>query len=180
MGRRVLVEPSFLSDKLAISFFFFEIFFFFAWCGHFVKCLLNVLQYCFYFMSFGHTWGMWDCSFQTRDGICSSLIGKGHLNHWTVREVPYISNFSVLLMNHSHNETPQNCEAKLWTLEYSSQLDQLGRGNHNILEGTEGWERVLMLFLLHNCLELGENDTQASRHSPWCLQRPHFCLFNLQ
>ena len=56
--------------------------------GHFLKSLLNLLQYCFCFMNFFWLWGMWDLSFPTRDQACASYIGRQSLNHWTTRKVP--------------------------------------------------------------------------------------------
>ena len=64
----------------------FKIFFY---VDHFLKPLLNLLQYCFCFM-FWFFWprGMWDFSSQTRDWTCIPWIGRRSLNLWTTREVP--------------------------------------------------------------------------------------------
>ena len=51
-----------------ISLFLKGFFFFSFCCGPFLKPLLNLLKYCFYFMFFAlWLWSMWDLSPQTRD-----------------------------------------------------------------------------------------------------------------
>ena len=53
---------------------------------HFLKSLLNLLQYCFCFMFW--FFGLWDLSSLTRDQTHTLCIGRQSLNHWTSREVP--------------------------------------------------------------------------------------------
>ena len=63
---------------------FFEIFF----CRLFLKSLLNLLQYCIYFMFlfFGHEpRGI----LAAQDWNCTTCTGRKSLNHWTTREVSH-------------------------------------------------------------------------------------------
>ena len=56
---------------------------------HFLKSLLNLLQYCFCFMFwFFWLWGMWDLTSLTRYWTHTLCIRSRNLNHWTAREVP--------------------------------------------------------------------------------------------
>ena len=76
-------------------------FFFFLIFTEFVSVLLLfvsvLLLFMFFFFFFGFwLWGMWDLSFQTRDGTCTSCIGRRSLNHWTTREIPWWWSFSRL------------------------------------------------------------------------------------
>ena len=75
-------------EKRFIIFFFLR--FFLMWT--FLKCLLNLLQYCFYFMFwfFGHE-ACGILSPQTRDQTHTPCIGRWSLNHRTAREVPIYS-----------------------------------------------------------------------------------------
>ena len=68
-------------------------FFFFFWCGPFLKSLLNLLQYCFcfFYVLVFWPWGMWDLGSRTRDQTRTPYIGRRSLNHWTAREVPILS-----------------------------------------------------------------------------------------
>ena len=66
-------------------FFFFKIFFF--GCGPFLKSLLNLSQYCLFYVLVFCLQGMWDLSSPTRDQTCIPCIGRWSLNHWTTREV---------------------------------------------------------------------------------------------
>ena len=58
--------------------------------NHFLKSLLNLLQYCFCFM-FWFYWpqGMWDLSFPTMHQSCTPCTGRWSLNHCTTREVSH-------------------------------------------------------------------------------------------
>ena len=47
------------------------------------KTLLNLLQYCLFYVLFFWPQGMWDLSSLTRDWICIPCIGRQSLNHWT-------------------------------------------------------------------------------------------------
>ena len=66
-------------------------FFFFFWCGSFLKSLLNLLQYrfCGFILGFW-LWGTWDLNSPTRDLTASYLpqIWRQSLNHWTAKKVP--------------------------------------------------------------------------------------------
>ena len=88
-------------------FFFFKI----VWCGPFLKCLLNSLQYCnkkitkcnqkFCFtICYFWPWGMWGLSCLTKIGTQTHCIGKRSLNHWAAREVPgyFIMTYSIALL----------------------------------------------------------------------------------
>ena len=71
------------------TFLFLKIFFFF-WCGLFLKSLLNLPQYCFCFLlGFFRPWGIWNLSSLTRDQTHTPWSGKGSLNQWSIREVPW-------------------------------------------------------------------------------------------
>ena len=76
--------------RLFHFYFLFNFYFLrFFWCGPFLKSLLNLLQYCFWFM-FWFFWpqGMWCLSSLTWDQTCTPCIGRWNLNHWTTGEVP--------------------------------------------------------------------------------------------
>ena len=61
-------------------------------CGPRLKSLLNLFQYCFYFLHFAFwPWGMWDLSSQTGDQTCHPYVGRWRLKSWTTREVPNIT-----------------------------------------------------------------------------------------
>ena len=67
-------------------------FFFFSWCGPFLKSLLNLLQYCFCFMFWfsGHA----SCGILppwTRNLTPTLSTERWILNHWTTREFPHRS-----------------------------------------------------------------------------------------
>ena len=63
---------------------------FFFWCGLFLKSLLNLPQYCFCFLlGFFRPWGIWNLSSLTRDQTHTPWPGKGSLNQWSIREVPW-------------------------------------------------------------------------------------------
>ena len=63
----------------AILFFFFFLSFF--WCGPFFKkSLLNLLQYCFYFMVWFFDPETWDLSFLIRDQTHTPYTGRWRLN----------------------------------------------------------------------------------------------------
>ena len=69
----------------------------FFWREPFLKSLMSLLQYCFYFIfCFLWAWGMWNLSSLTRDRTCTPCFGSWSLNHWTTREVPRL--FSMLFM----------------------------------------------------------------------------------
>jgi len=66
-------------------------FFFFFWCGPFLKSLLNLLQYCFCIMfSFFWPQGMWNLSCPIKDQTYTPCIGRRSLYHWTAREAPWV------------------------------------------------------------------------------------------
>ena len=74
-----LISPSFLEVWVSFSFFL-KIFFFFFWCGPFLKSLLNLLQYCFCFMFlFFSPQCIWGLSSLTRDQTLSPCIGRRSL-----------------------------------------------------------------------------------------------------
>ena len=63
------------------------------------QSLLNLLQYCFCFMFWFLTLGMWDLSSLTRDQTLTSCFERQSLNLWTPREVlsvEYWIQFSLL------------------------------------------------------------------------------------
>ena len=66
-------------------FFFLNIFFVCFWYGPFLKPLLNLLQYCIYFMFW--IFGQKAC-LAPRARIELAPIGKRSLNHWTCRKTP--------------------------------------------------------------------------------------------
>ena len=56
-------------------------------CIH-LKSLLNLLQYCFYFMfCFLAKRHVGSCSL-TRNWTCTPCVGRQNLNHWSTRKVP--------------------------------------------------------------------------------------------
>ena len=60
-------------------------FFFYCWCGPFKNSLLNLLQYCFFFLCFG----FWPRDLQDLSSSTSiPWIGRRNFNNQTVREVP--------------------------------------------------------------------------------------------
>ena len=66
------------------------IIFMFQCYSFFFKSLLNLLQYCFYFMfCFLSTGGIWNFSSSTRDRTWHPCIGRQSLNHWAAREAPH-------------------------------------------------------------------------------------------
>ena len=69
------------------SFFFF--FWRFFWQGPFIKSLVNLLQYCLFYVFVFWPWAMWDLSSLSRDQTHTPCIGRWSLHHWTAREVPY-------------------------------------------------------------------------------------------
>ena len=56
--------------------------------GPFLKSLLNLLQYCLFYVLVFWPQGMWDLSSPTRNWTGTPCIGRQSLNHWTAREVP--------------------------------------------------------------------------------------------
>ena len=51
----------------------------------FVTIVLLFVKFCFFWPK-----GMWGLSSLTKDGICTTCVGKQDLNPWTTREVPPI------------------------------------------------------------------------------------------
>ena len=56
------------------------------------KPLLNLLQYCLFYVLVLWPQGMWDLSSLTRDWTHIPCIGRRSLNHWTARSVPSFVN----------------------------------------------------------------------------------------
>ena len=72
------------TSTLGHLFFFFKVLFVCVfWCWPFLKSLLNLLQYCFFFCP----QGMWNCSSLTRDQTCTLCIGRKSLNHLPPRKL---------------------------------------------------------------------------------------------
>ena len=66
----------------------------------FLKSLLNLLQYCFYFMfCFLSTGGIWNLSSSTRDRTHIPCTGRQILNHWTTEEVLVLLALQVKTLN---------------------------------------------------------------------------------
>ena len=63
--------------------------FFFFWIWTIFKVFIGfvIILLLFYVLVFWPR-GMWDLSFLTRDCTLALCIGKGSLNHWTIRKVP--------------------------------------------------------------------------------------------
>ena len=97
VARLLHPDVSTTGNRLLLGFFVFVFL-----CGPFLKSLLNVLPYCFFFMlySFG-PWGMWGLSSLTRNPTASSYFGRQGLNHWITREVPL--DHSLLLSQKNHD-----------------------------------------------------------------------------
>ena len=96
--------------------FFFKIFFFSFWCGPFLKSLLNLLLNLLLLLFFVLVFwprGMWDLSALTKDWTRTPWIGRLSLNHWTTREVPWLTH-----SNHSWipNAGKKNTTWKFWPL----------------------------------------------------------------
>ena len=75
-----------MNSRLLLWIFFF--FLDFSSYGPFLKCLLNLLKYCFCF--YGLVFcprGMWDLSSLTRDQACTRCPGTQRLNRLTARKV---------------------------------------------------------------------------------------------
>ena len=66
-------------------------------CGPIFKSLLNLLQYCLFYVCFFFFFFCYEAylSCPTRDRTCTPCIGRWNLNHWTTREVP---NFYLFLI----------------------------------------------------------------------------------
>ena len=80
---------SFTSSTGFSSSFFFFFFWRFFWQGPFIKSLVNLLQYCLFYVFVFWPWAMWDLSSLSRDQTHTPCIGRWSLHHWTAREVPY-------------------------------------------------------------------------------------------
>ena len=64
-------------------------------CGPFLQSLLNLLQYCLFYVLAFWPQGIWDLSSLTRDWTCTPCTGRRRFNHWTTREVPSFIDFSL-------------------------------------------------------------------------------------
>ena len=79
------------------TFFFLRFF----WCGPFFTCLLNLLQYCFwfflsFFFFFFEPQSMWDLSSLTSLWTHTPCVGRWSHSHWISREVPNVTpNISI-------------------------------------------------------------------------------------
>ena len=83
---------------------------------HFLKFLLNLLQYCFCFMNF---FGYDACrilSFPTRDQACASYIGRQSLNHWATRKVPPLTLYIAFQQDQFLEAVPFFCTESLYAL----------------------------------------------------------------
>ena len=79
MQIKTTMRYQFTPNRMAKNFFS-RLFF---WCGPFLKPLLNLLNYCFCFMSwFLWSRGMWNLSSPTGDQTRTPYIGRWSLNHW--------------------------------------------------------------------------------------------------
>ena len=87
-----------LQEQLWRAFAPFFLFFFF-WCGPCLTSLLNLLQYCFWFLIFFGYMG----SFLPKEGLNLTLcVRRWSLNHWTATEV-LPSLFSLPITGASHH-----------------------------------------------------------------------------
>ena len=77
-------------EKMALEWKFFSYNFldFFLFLMTIFKVLLNLLQYCLFYVLVVWLGGMWDLSSITRDITCTPCLGKQSCNHWTTREIP--------------------------------------------------------------------------------------------
>ena len=68
-----------------------KMFFKVLWCGSFLKSLLKLLWYHFFFMfwAFFWPWGTRDRSSPSRDWIHTPCLGRQSPEHWTTWEVPW-------------------------------------------------------------------------------------------
>ena len=68
-----------------LVFLFLRFFIFFFGCRPFLKFLLNLLLFWFFWPQ-----GMWNLSFLARHGSHTSCIERWSHNHWITREVPWL------------------------------------------------------------------------------------------
>ena len=112
----ICLKVIFLSEASPITFFkkLFQFLKDFFKCGSLLKSLLNLWQYCLFYVLGFSSWGMWDLSSPTRDWTATPFIGRQSLNHWTTREVPHIlnqahlsmyRNIHTLTFTHAHRHT---------------------------------------------------------------------------
>ena len=80
---------------------------------------------------------MWDRSFLTRDGTCSSCTGRGSLNHWPTREDPRGSSLQLASIESAPEASP-TAQAQFKPVLLVSPLSSRGPSqSHSHAQGQE-------------------------------------------